>query len=425
MRVRSILCCVGFAIAGGAAGCAGMHSPQDIYTFQPVLGPTEDLNQLPVAKPQVIVPTVEPATETGQADNPSYRQLTEAMCLILADRNSPARLLIREMEEEAGKQSRRHPHHKTDTSRTQALGYAADEVRNRSLGQALEQYYQLAGAEAGVQLIQAADKDIQEMITKARSSTKLGMRDWADLDTLESQWTQTRVEAIDLQTSIVELNTSLKVLLGLPSEPSIHLWPDTPLKVTNQTVNEEEAVQTGLAYRPDLLLLRYLLGLPDDDGKSTSRQILAGVHPLLSGPEQVLPKGLQIMVKIISPRTWRAGNDSTSMTTTLQIQDLLTERTRQAEAEIRVAVAKVNATARQARLFNTDVERLKKRLEDLNREREAGRAVILEQARARADLRTAEGKLLETVVAHHVAQVKLRQAQGLLIRELSGQPCCQ
>jgi hypothetical protein len=217
------------------------------------------------------------------------------------------------------------------------------------------------------------------------------------------------------------LNGGLKSLLGLPGGADYQLWPDATLEVRDDLPDEEEAVRVGLHHRPDLNLLRCLLD-GGDDSTGAARRVLAGVNPLLAGPPLELPCGLRLVVRLVAPLAGSLPPQPDARATREQLTLLLAERERQAEREIRAAVVRAKAQADLARLHAERVGRLAAKQSDLVNKQNAGQAVAAELARARADVRKAEGDRLEAAVAHAAALVRLRQAQGLLVREAYGRP---
>ena len=95
----------------------------------------------------------------------------------------------------------------------------------------------------------------------------------------------------------------------------------------------------------------------------------------------------------------------------------LEARTRQAEAEIRAAAALLRGHRAAAAARALDVKQLEAKIADLETRQKAGLNVSAELVTARLDLLKARGELLTAVTDWHAAEVKLRQAMGLLVRE--------
>lgn len=295
--------------------------------------------------------------------------------------------------------------------------YAADDARNRSAGESLELYFKLAAAEAGADLYRAGAADLEKLLADARKTKAAGFKIDVDVADLESQLADAKAEASKLDGSVKELNASLKVILGQPAEPGVHYWPE-PLRVEPTPLDAEEAVRVGLHLRPDLCLLRSILLSPNASAAETAEKLLAAVNPLLGSTPGGPSSSAGPIARIAGATFGLLVRDTDAPCATMrQVSKLLAERERQAEAEIRAAVDRVASATDQARIYSELAATLKKRVDALEKEDAAGRAVTSELARTKALWRKAVGNLTRSASEYETALARLKQAQGLLVRE--------
>jgi outer membrane protein TolC len=104
-------------------------------------------------------------------------------------------------------------------------------------------------------------------------------------------------------------------------------------------------------------------------------------------------------------------------TTRRQLIGALETRERQAEAEVRAAVASLHGARITVTAKAAEVRNLTAHVAELEKREAAGQQVTAELATARLDVLKLRGELLQAVTDWHIADVKLRQAMGLLVRE--------
>ena len=100
------------------------------------------------------------------------------------------------------------------------------------------------------------------------------------------------------------------------------------------------------------------------------------------------------------------------------VAELLAGRERQAEAEIRAAFERTVTFAAQAKTHADLVKVLHTRVTDLEKAEAAGRGEPVALTTARAAFRKASGNVVTAATNYQTAVAKLRQAQGLLAREV-------
>jgi hypothetical protein len=372
--------------------------------------------QLPVTSRKPIEPDISAVPHDPAKSPPTrpaeYRRLTAAECRVLAVQNAP---LAAELDAHPDNKPPAHPclqRNKPELAEQSRLarGYAADEIRNRSASDALGYFYKLAAAEGQFDLLLAAHGILKVQLAAAEKVIKAGAEDRADVDRLRRQIFDIESQMAKLEAGIDVLNSALAGQLGLPPGDPTPLWPEDPLRVGGQAPDAEQMVQVAMQNRPDLNLLRVLAASSAFDTALT-KAVLTGVNPLLAPADPTNPLSALLAQFKHNPTRAEAKLHA-------QLLGLLATRERQADAEVRAAVAtlrgdrlSVAAKAAEVRNLQTEVGEHEKRVA-------AGVAGAQAQlATARVNLLKARGELLQAAVDWHVSSVKLRQATGLLVRE--------
>jgi len=96
---------------------------------------------------------------------------------------------------------------------------------------------------------------------------------------------------------------------------------------------------------------------------------------------------------------------------------LLETREQQVASEIRLAVREIETRLKQSAIAAETLATWQQRHNDLKALREVGSATAQEIQQAQLELTAAESAVLKQVIAVRLAQVKLKEAQGLLAAE--------
>jgi hypothetical protein len=394
--------CAANLLAALALGCHAPTKSPARYTREPA--------QLPITARAPISPDVSALKlESGApATRPSeYRRLTADDCRKLAINHAPfADDLDRHCENDPPSHAKPHkPAARFAEASRLVRGHAADELRNRAAGEALQEFFKLTEAEGQFDLLAAADAELRAQLAAALKAEQIGLKDRADIPGIRRRLLDIEARQAELVAGIGALNASLRARLGVAANDPLPLWPDDPLKVTSGDVDVEQAVATGLFYRSDLNALRVLA---DGNAADLADGVLRGINPLLGALAPDNP-----LAALFAPFTGKPERGRAE--TSARVAGALEARERQAEAEIRAALLRGHRTAVAARAL--DVRQVESRIEELKARQRAGLNVTAELVTAQLDLLKAKGELLTAVVAWHTAEVKLRQAMGLLVRE--------
>lgn len=397
-------------VAAAVVAAAGCHPC-------PSRGPAGGVRaDLPVVARPSFAPDISglPTSSPGPAARPGeYRRLTAAECRSLAVANAPfAADLDRHPSNESPRHPRLHPLRPgPDDARLGRVvrGYAADEQRNRAAGDALDEFFRLARAEGQYDLLLAAGAEVRGQVRDAEAAVARGLADRADLPALRTRLLDLDAQAADLDAAIGSLNASLRARLNLDPKDPLPLAPVDPLRVRPDDIDPDEAVRTGLHYRPDLNLLRALLS---DDGRAAqdlAKGVLMVAHPLLAIART------NPLVDLLLPLSDRPRESAEAVRG--QIRSMLAARERQAEAEIRAAGLTLRGKRAAATARAAEVRLAEGRVKEFEARQAAGFSVAADLAKAKLDLLKARGDLLQAAADWNAAEAKLRQAMGLLVRE--------
>lgn len=381
-------------------GLTAPPKPAAVLAITPRFSLDPDLSALPTQSPALSRP-------------PKYRNLTAAECRALAIRNAPFADELDGHPDNAGPNHPQHHKRKAETAQigAQVRGHTADDFRNRAAGEALEQFFQLAQAEGQFDLLVLAHVELTAQHNAAEKVEHSGLKDRAGLDAIRTQLLDLEAQLARLDAAIGQLNASLRVRLGVEPNDPLPLWPDDPLKVRPEDVDPEQAVRTGLHYRPDLNALRVLTadGAPGAD--ELRREVLGGLNPLLAiGAKSTAP--LLGTVALL-----HGDRQAKSEAVRRSLASGLAARERQAEAEIRAAATDLHGHRAVAVARAAEMRGRSDTANELEKRQKAGQQVAGELTKARLDLLKARGDVLKAATDWNAAEVKLRQAMGLLVRE--------
>ncbi len=319
------------------------------------------------------------------------------------------------------------------------LRYAALAERNRAAADALELFYRLAEAEAHWDLCQAAlqfiDKGYQDHLPSASSEVdsstssgstsagevtqtpKASHSDQAIRADSESwqhrrRW-QKRLKELGQQ--IEYLNSQLRPILGGQLGDCRRIWPLVSLQVQPEPLDVEKAVQQGLDQRAELRALRRLLREIDANDLRAVRQALEQWHPGLGATPSRFPA--------IAQWLGTAPQHIEAAVREEQIRFLLARREKEVEEQIRqkarqveVALAEI-AQAQQAYRASEQSRGPKALAAPPPKVGDAKQEPSPGQMAAQLAFYEAQVALLSRVVAWKIAEVRLKEAMGILARQ--------
>ncbi|MBM3979335.1 MAG: TolC family protein [Planctomycetes bacterium] len=372
--------------------------------------------QLPVAARVPITPDVSavPVDAAPVPPRPTeYRHLSAADCRRLAVAGTP---FADDLDRHSESAAPSHPHHRKKAARYAEAsrlvrGYFADDLRNSTAGDALDEFFKLAQAEGQYDLLVAGETEVRAQLDDALKAERAGLKDRADVPAIRRKLLDLEARRAKLDAAVSALNASLRARLALAPGDALPLWPADPLAVPADDADVEAAVATGLHYRPDLNALRVLA---DGNAADLAEGVLKSINPLLGKLASDNP-WVALFAPILAPFTGKPERREAE--TTERVRAVLAARERQAEAEIRAAAALRRGARFAVAARALDVKQVDTRIAELRKREAAGLNVTADLVTAKLDLLTAKGDLLTAATEWHAADAKLRLAMGVLVRE--------
>ncbi|HEX4148078.1 MAG TPA: hypothetical protein VHY20_03780, partial [Pirellulales bacterium] len=283
-RQRALMAVV--ALAMWAGGCA---HPRSCCPCSTAAGSAALNESLPAVERSTIVADTSAIGSLAEVDRAlgrptggaPYYALTAGDCQCrAAAQSSLGNLLDGERRIVCSRQG--HKMSAGDAVRLRALSAAAQEARNRSASQALQLYYSLAEVEVQLDLAQQGEDELAADMRRVREMRQQGLEVPFDDSDYTRRLAELRSRRIDAEVSRSRANHDLRRLLGMPSDDwTARLWPSTPLIVTVEPIDMQEAVSTALALSPELRGLRQLTGSADDQTLAAIGDVLQSVNGLL------------------------------------------------------------------------------------------------------------------------------------------------
>ncbi len=346
-----------------------------------------------------------------------YWGLTEAECLCQAAANSSLGNMLEGENGAKGRHGKKRSGKAGDVKQN-VYFYLAEEARNQSAGAAMDLYYRLAEAEAKWDLLQSSLETTQEVQKEIHKIRQQGLKVTSEVEALERRGLEVQTDQHRLRGAIIKLNGELASLLGWDSSQGL-LWPAADFAVVDSAVDTEEAVALGLAQRPQLLLLREVNANLNAQTLPLVRGLLQGVNPLLGLALKVEHPclGWVLCLGKICSSLHPCQEKAELAQRRRQVQQLLRDREKAVAEEVRQAVyhlrtqTQLVAMARQRALLR------RARYVELEERRRQGLASLLEVAPAKLAWSQASSEVVQEVMAWHIAQVRLKQAQGVLTQD--------
>ena len=413
IRPRGATWVAGLLLASfGTSGCHS-HRGGSVgvpVKASPVLGHTQ---RFPIDPDVSLLPTDTPGVPNARPGK--YRQLTANECRCLAIRSAP---FADDLDSHQDNEGPRHritqwcSPRKADSARVsrQVRGHAADELRNSAAGDALEQFFKLARSEMQYDLLVMGHVEMKAQLGQVIKAEQSGFKGGVTSDEIRVQILHLEAEMAILEAGIGQLNASIRARIGLEPNDPLPIWPDDPLKVRPDDVDPEQAVATGLQYRPDLNVLRVLVADDSVGADEVRQQVLASISPLLAAASKINLLG-SLSEIFTQSKAKSAEASRRSLASALQARE------KQAEAEIRAAVLNLQGQKAAAIATGAEVRRQTIRVEELLKRQKAGQPVVGDLAKAKLDLLKSRGDLMKVASEWNAAEAKLRQTMGLLVRE--------
>jgi len=294
------------------------------------------------------------------------------------------------------------------------LSGAAMEARNRNAGTAMELYYTIAGLEAQRDILDQTLQLLDMTTSDLANARKQGLTIPLVSQEFERQRFETERKIVELELNIIRANRELVKLLGMEwGDPSIRIWPKTDLHAAQQQLDVEIEVNRAMSDRPELWALRCLASSDCLDYLPTMRQVVAATHACL---------GVRAMAGgcMFSRLASQRDDECELAERRQQLRSMVAQREREIRDDVRLAVVTVNGRYDQSVLAKESLLYGDRQVSDLEKARDINRAEPSDVVQAKLKRLESRSKLIESVVAWHIAQVKLQEAEGHLVADCAG-----
>jgi len=286
----------------------------------------------------------------------------------------------------------------------------AAEARNRSVGEALGSFYQLADADGRAELLRQSLQRLNELRAVAAKAKAEGARIPVEPEELDQQKGQTLgiLGQAELGANLLEIDLLRR--LGLPGQSEERLRPTGKFDLEWPPQMQHEAVAKALKGRAELQALRLLHAKLSAENLPSIREYLRGAGSTIGPVVPKIPLVRQAFLKQIAKVEAEAACSAAAEVEVRrqQLFLLIEEKERVTADEVRAALLAVEEQYRQVGLSRGRAEQSIAKLAELKRQTKGPFLELpaeIEVLRARADV-------LAAVMGWHQARVKLATAQG-------------
>lgn len=404
------------ALAGCAHRCASVQPGADNNPMAPQ--PPELQSQRTNLSPDLsALPSYEAVDRLlSAAPAPAeYHVLRAEEVQCLAASNAPlAKLYDSESQAAANKKDR---HGRGDgLVQSQLLAYRALNERNKAAAAALELFYLMAEAYLNGDILDQSVAEVDRSMNDLDQLKQSGLKMPPDQTALRRQKLDLLDRRIPLQSGMRQMQGQLQQLCNFEADETLPIWPAADLIVTVASIDLPAAIVEGVANRADVGALRMLNSSLD-----------AGTLPAARSGVQSLGPGLGTAMAGKRLLGGESGGDEELPTRQTQLAEALADTERTASREIGEAAHNVEAQLRGIAVARERQELWKQRVAALEEKHEANGVTTFDLSAARLELLHAASDTVHRVAAWKIAQIKLKQAEGLLAAECGYHPpeCCR
>jgi hypothetical protein len=324
---------------------------------------------------------------------------------VVGQRSTTARLL--DLENEL-----MNPAASSDVVR-EARKLLAMEARNKSVGEALGTFYQLADADGRSDLLRQSLQKLSDLRTVAEKAKAGGARVPVEPEDLDQQKGQTLgvLGQAELGANLLEIDLLRR--LGLPGNGKERLRPTGKFELEWPAPLPADAIKEALENRGDLLALRLIYTRLDAQTLPTIRDYIRGANPanaVIAAAVPPIPLVKHVVQKRIAAAEAQAAMNTASEVEIRkqQLFTMIEEKERITADEVRAALLAMEEQYRQVGLARGRAEQSITKLAELKRQTKGPFLEVpaeIEVLRARAEV-------LAAVMGWHQARVKLAVAQG-------------
>jgi hypothetical protein len=293
--------------------------------------------------------------------------------------------------------------------------YLALEIRNDASGLALTWYYRIAGGEVAVDLTTEGINEVNNALLKIDEMRRLQLHLPVEIEKVWRESLRLQEELAQSQLEVEQFNEKLHQVLDHGCDPAWRIWPE-PLPPGGSLVipDVDTAVSVGLAQRPYLKLLRYLLNHLDEDMLDSIKASLGMLARMMAKSQPTDCKPLNELIHIFFPHAGRR-------TTLESIHKALCTTLRREEAHvasvIRQSIYAMRAHHEKTVLAQQQVQRWDTQIAKIDQKITENLVSSLERVDPVVDRLKSRGDVCKEWLLVLASQAKLQQAQGLLVKE--------
>lgn len=296
-----------------------------------------------------------------------------------------------------------------ESMRCRLMKYRSVDIRNQTAGIALRAFYQLALAEASIEPLEMGLSELEAAVVDVEKLQAAGFPTPVDPRELRQRRLELLSKRAELDANIRKLNEQISVAMAMNPCCGTSISPVIDWKINDETVDANIAVQQGLASRTDLgqveMMLRNLTSKTLPAAQSTLQTAEIGIGQLdqrLRMLQMILP-GPSEEIELPVRRS--------------QLNRIVAEQQRIVAGEIRSAIADLDSSARRAAIARRTLELRLAQLQDIQDQLQVEEANAFQEVEAKLNVYQAQADLMKQIIDWKIADVQLREAQGLLAAE--------
>ena len=289
------------------------------------------------------------------------------------------------------------------------LHQLARRERNEAAGNAMELYYRILGLQQQRALLVEAQAVLEELIATAKKAEELEIRDGNPRE-LEIRRLGIEEQLVRANFGIRKLRRQLGRLIDQPSQVADSALLTDDLPVSIEMLNDEAVIAVALANRAELAAAQLLCRCWRAETNSAAKSLMGLLQPGLglSAAVAALPTGLLARLHVNKePPADLACRRQQCRLLQQTIADSIRSDALEANAELRQAAALLEIAQQTHQLYQQQASESSSNVEF---EQAAPGSEKLDQLQALES----EGELIQAIVDQAVAEVQLREAQGVL-----------
>lgn len=293
--------------------------------------------------------------------------------------------------------------------RSQLMAHRAIDLRNQTAGIALRAFYNLALAEASLEPLESALTELESAVVDIEKLEESGFPSPVDSRDLRQRRLELLSQQAEVEATIVKLGEQVAVALALNPCCRTSISPTIDWTIDPQPIDACVAVEQGLAGRADLAQMRMVMQSLSSDTLPAAQAALQAVE----GGLGQLDKRLRLLQMIMPGPSAEVEVPIRRS----QVNRVLSDQQRLIAAQIRSAISEMDSRSRRTAIARRTLELRLEQLTDIRAKINAEQANAFEEVEAKLNVYKAQGELVAEIIGWKIANVNLREAQGLLATE--------